>query len=76
MMPQLSQMIPPGISMSSVPIENSDIAISDQTTVASSPKITTTLRELKSTMKTFASEGPHNFLPQMCVNGARFPKSL
>jgi hypothetical protein len=69
MMPKLSQMIPLGISKSSVPIENSDTAISDQTTVASSPRITTTLRELKSTVKDYASEGPPQLLPQMCVNG-------
>jgi hypothetical protein len=62
-MPKLGQMIPLGISKSSVPIENSDTAISDQTTVASSPRITTTLRELKSTVKAFASDGPPQLLP-------------
>ena len=82
MMPKVSQTIPPGIcwsSKSSV-LKNSR-AISDQTTTASSPRATTTLRELEATVKNSCKRGAaHNFLPQMCVNGAdkrRFPqKSL
>ena len=70
MVPKLSQMIPLGISTSSVPIENNDRAISDQTATASSPRTITILRELKSTVKNFASEGPPQLSPRMRVNDA------
>jgi hypothetical protein len=79
MVPKLSQMIPRGISTSSVPIENNDRAISDQTATASSPRTITILRELKSTVKNFASERPPQLLPQMRVNGTdrrRFPQKF
>jgi hypothetical protein len=77
MVPKLSQMISLGISTSSVPIENNDRAISDQTATTSSPRTITILRELKSTVKTFANERPRHLLPQMRVNGTdrrRFPE--